>query len=327
MAKWDERYAGSSCTSTSRSGTRRAGATSFEGDEELGPVALQRRLPLVPRRLDGAHPRAFRVLRALLVVLQALRRGSFAPTGDRVELRQPHRRLPHRRPRPVAAHRVPHPGRGREPVPRLRRGARGGARRDRSSGSSRRRSSRATSTRPRAAAGAAHAARGDRALSRRARSRARRSARTSSSTTCTSSGPSSASSTRSSRAGSARASSREAEVDEWACDSGQGGAHHGRGGGIGRETALLFAREGAQGRRRRCQRRGRARRRRRDRERRRRGHLRAADVSKRRRRRGMVAAAEERFGRLDVLFNNAGIFHARRRVGQRRPTRRSGTSS
>src|SRR5262245_5093578 len=84
----------------------------------------------------------------------------------------------------------------------------------------------------------------------------------------------------------------------------------GAGSGIGRETALLFAREGASivvadineqaGR----------------------GvldELRAAggkavyvraDVSKAADAEGMVSAAEESFGKLDVLFNNAGIAHA-----------------
>jgi NAD(P)-dependent dehydrogenase (short-subunit alcohol dehydrogenase family) len=85
----------------------------------------------------------------------------------------------------------------------------------------------------------------------------------------------------------------------------------GAGSGIGRESALLFAREGArvvvadvnddagQGVV---------------------GELRAAggeavyvhaDVSKSADAEGMIRAAEESFGRLDVLFNNAGISHAR----------------
>ena len=79
----------------------------------------------------------------------ATRRGSCAPTGHRLELRQPDRRLPRRRPRPVAAHRVPHPRRGRQSLHRLRRRARRRARRHREARSSRRRSSRATSTRRR----------------------------------------------------------------------------------------------------------------------------------------------------------------------------------
>src|SRR5438552_16744289 len=84
----------------------------------------------------------------------------------------------------------------------------------------------------------------------------------------------------------------------------------GAGSGIGRESALLFAREGASvlvadvaeeagqetvaqieaaG--------GRAR-------------FVRADVSRAQDARGMVAAAEDSFGRLNILFNNAGIFPA-----------------
>ncbi len=48
------------------------------------------------------------------------RAGTFAPTGIAWSVRQPHRRLPHRRRRPVAARRVPHPRRRRESLPRLR---------------------------------------------------------------------------------------------------------------------------------------------------------------------------------------------------------------
>src|SRR5262245_46771216 len=85
----------------------------------------------------------------------------------------------------------------------------------------------------------------------------------------------------------------------------------GAGSGIGRESALLFAREGARvvvaevndgaGR-------GVV------------GELRAAggeavyvhaDVSRSASAEEMIRAAEESFGRLDVLFNNAGISHAR----------------
>src|ERR1051326_7094450 len=92
-----------------------------------------RHVPLVPRRMDEAHPRALRVLRAVPVVVQALRGGLVRADRHRLVARQPHGRLPHRRPRAVAAHRVPRAGRGRERVSRLRRGARRGTRGDRAS--------------------------------------------------------------------------------------------------------------------------------------------------------------------------------------------------
>ena len=80
----------------------------------------------------------------------------------------------------------------------------------------------------------------------------------------------------------------------------------GAGSGIGRETALLFASEGA-----RVvavdvdEERGRATADETG------GLFVRADVSRAADAEAMVAAAEERFGRLDVLFNNAGISHAR----------------
>jgi NAD(P)-dependent dehydrogenase (short-subunit alcohol dehydrogenase family) len=80
----------------------------------------------------------------------------------------------------------------------------------------------------------------------------------------------------------------------------------GAGSGIGRETALLFASEGA-----RVvavdvdEERGRATADETG------GLFVRADVSRADEAEAMVAAAEERFGRLDVLFNNAGISHAR----------------
>ena len=99
MAKWDERYAGSSChihvslwdedgkkplsRATSRSARSSARATFrwFLG----GWMAHIREL--------------FAVLRAVSVVVQALRRRLVRADRHRLELRQPHRRLPHRRPR------------------------------------------------------------------------------------------------------------------------------------------------------------------------------------------------------------------------------------
>src|ERR1044072_1774785 len=61
----------------------------------------------------------------------------------------------------------------------------------------------------------------------------------------------------------------------------------GAGSGIGRGSALLFAHEGAGGE----------------------AVYVRADVSRSADAEAMVRAAEERFGRLDVLFNNAGISH------------------
>ena len=54
-------------------------------------------------------------------LLQALRDRELGADLDLVGPRQPHLRLPHRRPRAVAAGRVPDPGRRREPLPRLSR--------------------------------------------------------------------------------------------------------------------------------------------------------------------------------------------------------------
>ena len=70
--------------------------------------------------------------------------GADAP---RLELRQPHRRLPRRRRRPEPAHRVPHPGRRLQPLPRARRRARLRARRHREQDRAAASASSATSTR------------------------------------------------------------------------------------------------------------------------------------------------------------------------------------
>ena len=64
-------------------------------------------------------------------LLQALRGRELGADLGLLGPRQPHLRLPHRRPRPVAAGRVPDPGRRRQPLPR----ARGDARRRASTGS------------------------------------------------------------------------------------------------------------------------------------------------------------------------------------------------
>ena len=99
------------------------------------------------------------------------RRRVVGADAARVELRQPHRRVPRRRPRPEPAHRVPHPGRRLQPVSRLRRLARVRAGRHRATGSSRPNASSATSTRANdPAARAVHAARGDGRVRERASS-------------------------------------------------------------------------------------------------------------------------------------------------------------
>ena len=85
------------------------------------PDALQ---ALVPRRLARPRPRRDGVLRADGQLLQALRRRVVGADAARLELRQPHRRLPRRRRRRGPAHRVPHPRRRLQPLPRARRRAR-----------------------------------------------------------------------------------------------------------------------------------------------------------------------------------------------------------
>ena len=80
-----------------------------------------RRLPPLPRRAARPHPRAGAVHRAGDQLLQALCGRELGPDLGLVGPRQPHLRLPDRRPRPVAAGRVPDPGRRRQPLPRASR--------------------------------------------------------------------------------------------------------------------------------------------------------------------------------------------------------------
>ena len=95
------------------------------------------RLPgaaVVPRRLPPLGARAGRAARPHGELLQAVRRGVVGTHPDRLELRQPHGRVPAGRRRPEPAHRVPHP-RGRlQPVPGARRARRGRLGRDRAAG-------------------------------------------------------------------------------------------------------------------------------------------------------------------------------------------------
>ena len=91
----------------------------------------ERHLPPLHRRPARPHPRPRDPDRAVDQLLQALRGRELGADLDLMGPRQPHVRLPRRRPRPVDARRVPHPRRRRQPLPGVRGDARLGARRDR----------------------------------------------------------------------------------------------------------------------------------------------------------------------------------------------------
>ena len=86
-----------------------------------------RRVPPLPWRDARPDPRAGAVHRAHGQLLQALRGRELGADLDRMGARQPYRGLQGRRPRAVAARRVPDPRRGRQPVPRLCGAAGGGS--------------------------------------------------------------------------------------------------------------------------------------------------------------------------------------------------------
>ena len=118
-------------SATPATSTRRSGATAtpcFATDEAL----FSRWLAGPDRVLQGARdlPRADDQL------VQALRGRLVGADDARVGERQPHLRVPGRRPRGGAPRRDAHPGRRREPVPRVRRRDRGRAARDRAASSS-----------------------------------------------------------------------------------------------------------------------------------------------------------------------------------------------
>ena len=162
----------------------------FAGDTQLRPGAVLGRVPLVPRRLDRARAGRDGVLRADGQLVQALRRRVVGADAARLELRQPHRRLPRRRrraracassaasPAPTATRTSPSPRRS----PRASTAS--------ATGSSRPSASSATST-PHGTCRACRTRCARRPTrSRRASSPSARSARRWSSTTSTSSAPS-----------------------------------------------------------------------------------------------------------------------------------------
>ena len=85
----------------------------------------------LPRRLDRLRARAGALPGAERELVQALRGRQLGADDPRLGARQPHVRLPHRRPRCLAARRDEDPGRRRQPVPRVRGADRGRPARDR----------------------------------------------------------------------------------------------------------------------------------------------------------------------------------------------------
>ena len=83
----------------------------------------QRRVPMVPRRLDGGRRRLHGLLRADDQLVQALRRRFLGADPHRLVAGQSNCRLPRGRRRSEPAHRVPDPGRRLQPVSRLHRRA------------------------------------------------------------------------------------------------------------------------------------------------------------------------------------------------------------
>ena len=124
MAKLDERYAGSSMHVHSSLWSPDASRPLFAAAASAArrrSYAAARAVPLVARWAHAPRPRLHAAVRAQRELVQALPRRVVCAHRDRVVVRQPHRRLPHRRPRPVAARRMPHPGCRRQSVSGVRR--------------------------------------------------------------------------------------------------------------------------------------------------------------------------------------------------------------
>jgi glutamine synthetase len=93
----------------------------FRGGEQVGPVQLIADLPLVSGRLAPACAGVDGFLRADDQFVQALPGGFVGAHAHRLEPRQPHRRLSRGGQRAKPAHRIAHPRRRLQPLPRLRR--------------------------------------------------------------------------------------------------------------------------------------------------------------------------------------------------------------
>ena len=172
---------GSATRATSTRRCWRDGAPCFASDETL--------FARLARRADRVLRGARDLPRTDDQLVQAVRRRLVGADDARVGQRQPHLRLPRRRPRRGAPRGDADPGRRRQPVPRVRRRDRRRAARDRARARAAARRSRGTRT-SRTRTVPVDDARGDRGSRERRRWRAPPSATRSSTTTSTTRAPS-----------------------------------------------------------------------------------------------------------------------------------------
>ena len=189
-------------------GHRRRRAADVGRRRARPPVA---RVPRLARRPDRVRPRARVDVRPDRQLVQALPARVVGADRARVERRQPHVRVPRRRPRPVVPARVAHPRRRREPVPRVRGDDRGRPARHRARhrAAAALRRQRVRGRRPRARA--VEPRRGDRRVRDARRSRSTRSAPTCTTTCSTPRARSGRTSTARSPTGNAAATSTSGE--------------------------------------------------------------------------------------------------------------------